>query len=266
VVSASRGNGILVFDCQNVTVEDSEIYGNSLDEGSMWAGLRIDAKGGNWSGFLVRGNRIHDNLGGLDWNSANGILLGHTDGNIPEFTNVRILANDLYLNGNPAQNQAGRGLSASCTGDVTVSGNTVRQNASAGIYLGDKGLQLSIDISRNFFYNNALRQYGGITDGVAKASQNTAIIDDATITAMGAEVGGNGNWTLTGNAFYYLTASSDSYRAFVRINDSATQKNFAADYNLYYSPGPVRWKNGLGDFLAFEQWRTLGFDTHGIVP
>ncbi len=266
VVSSSRANGVLVFDCQAVVVEDSEFYGNSLDTGSMWAGLRVDAKGGQWSDFLIRNNRIHDNIGGADWNSANGIMLGHTGENIPALESVRIVGNELYSNGNPMQNQAGRGLSASCTGDVTVTGNYVRQNASAGIYLGDAGLALSIEISRNFFYNNALRQYGGITDGTAKAFQNTAIVDDANITAMGAELGGNGSWTLTGNTFYYLTQSSDAYRAFIRINDIMQQRNFAADNNLYYSPGPVRWKNGLGEFVSFEQWKKLGFDAHSIAP
>jgi hypothetical protein len=121
-------------------------------------------------------------------------------------------------------------------------------------------------IVQNFFYNNALRQYGGITDGTAKAFQNTAIVDDANITAMGAELGGNGSWTLTGNTFYYLTQSSDAYRAFIRINDIMQQRNFAADNNLYYSPGPVRWKNGLGEFVSFEQWKKLGIDAHSIAP
>jgi Right handed beta helix region len=259
-------NGILAFNGSNTTIEDSEIYANSLDPANSYAGIRIDGNGRQQAGFLISGNHIHDNIGGQGWQGANGIYIGHTGSNIPTLTNVAIVGNDISHNGNPNQNQAGRGISGSFTGDVSVTGNSVWRNASAGIYLGDVGLVLTIDISQNFFYNNALRQFGGFTNGSAQATHNLVLVDDPNITGMGAEIGGTGPWTLVNNVFLFTTQTSDTYRGFVRINNPEQDRLLQSDYNTFYSAGPNRWLQSNDYKLSFAGWQAAGYDSHSVNP
>lgn len=259
-------NGILAFNANNTTIQDSEIYANSLELASMHAGIQIDGSGPPQTGFLISNNRIHDNIGGLDWQGANGIYLGHTGANIPNLINIVISGNEIAHNGNPNQNQAGRGISASFTGDVSVVRNFVWRNASAGIFLGDAGLVLTINISQNFFYDNALRQFGGLTNGSALATDNLLLVDDPNITAMGAEIGGTGPWTLTNNSFVYTTSTNDTFRGFVRINNPEQDRLLQSDYNTFYSAGPNRWLQSNGVKLTFEGWRAAGYDAHSVNP
>ena len=262
----NRFSGILAFNGNNITIEDSEIYANSLDPTEIYAGIQIDGNGGRQTGFLISNNHIHDNIGGQGWQSANGIYLGHTGSNIPNLSNVVIAGNDISHNGNPNQNQAGRGISGSFTGDVSVTGNAVFRNASAGIYLGDAGLVLTINISQNVFYNNALRQFGGFTDGNALATRNVVLVDDPNITAMGVEIGGLGQWTLTSNVFLYTTQTTDAYRGFIRINNPEQDRLLQSDYNTFYSAGPNRWLQSNGYKLSFDGWRAAGYDAHSANP
>jgi hypothetical protein len=259
-------SGILAFNGSNTTIENSEIYANSLDPANSYAGIRIDGNGVPQAGFLISGNHIHDNIGGQGWQSANGIYLGHTGSNIPNLANMAIAGNDISRNGNPNQNQAGRGISGSCTGDVTVTGNTVSLNASAGVYLGDVGLVLTINISQNVFYDNALRQFGGITNGSAMAAQNLLLVDDPHITGMGAEIGGMGPWTLVNNMFAFTTQTSDTYRGFIRINNPEQDSLLQSDYNTFYSAGPNRWLPSNDAELSFAGWREAGHDAHSANP
>ena len=259
-------NGILAFNGSNTTIEDSEIYANSLDLTNSYAGILIDGNVGPQAGFLISNNYIHDNIGGQGWQSANGIYLGHTGSNIPNLTNVAIAGNDISRNGNPNQNQAGRGISGSFTGNVSVTGNTVSSNASAGIYLGDVGLVLTINISQNVFYNNALRQFGGITNGSALATQNLLLVDDPNVTGMGAEIGGMGPWTLVNNMFAFTTQTSDAYRGFIRINNPEQDSLLQSDYNTFYSAGPNRWLQSDGAVLSFAIWQAAGYDAHSANP
>jgi hypothetical protein len=259
-------DGILAFNGNNITIEDSEIYSNGLDPTQSFAGIHIDGNGGTQTGFLISDNRIHDNVGGQGWQGANGITLGHTGSNIPTLTAVAIAGNDISRNGNPNQNQAGRGISGSFTGDAIIAGNHVSRNASAGIYLGDVGLVLIIDISRNVFYNNALRQFGGFTDGSALAADNLLLVDDPEITGMGVELGGAGRWTLARNTFAFTTPTSDVYRGFIRINNPEQDGLLQSDYNIFYSAGPNRWLRSSGSMLSFEQWRAAGYDAHSENP
>ena len=259
-------NGILAFNANNTTIQDSEIYANSLELASMHAGIQIDGSGPLQTGFLISNNRIHDNIGGLDWQGANGIYLGHTGANIPNLTNIVISGNEIARNGNPNQNQAGRGISASFTGDVSVVGNFVWRNASAGIFLGDSGLVLTINISQNVFYDNALRQFGGLTNGSALATHNVAIVDDPNITGMGAEIGGTGPWTLMNNAFLFTTPTNDTYRGFIRINNPEQDSLLQSDYNTFYSAGPNRWMQSNDYKLTFPGWQAAGYDAHSVNP
>lgn len=259
-------NGILAFNGNNTTIEDSEIYANSLDLTNSYAGILIDGNGGPQAGFLISNNYIHDNIGGQGWQSANGIYLGHTGSNIPNLANVVIAGNDISRNGNPNQNQAGRGISGSFTGDVSVTGNTVSRNASAGIYLGDVGLVLTINISQNVFYDNALRQFGGITGGSALATQNLLLVDNPNITGMGAEIGGTGPWTLVNNMFAFTTQTNDAYRGFIRINNPEQDSLLQSDYNTFYSAGPNRWLPSNGAVLSFAAWQAAGYDAHSANP
>jgi hypothetical protein len=259
-------NGILAFNGNSTTIEDSGIYANGLDLTNSYAGILIDGNGGPQTGFLISNNYIHDNIGGLGWLGANGIYLGHTGSNIPKLTNVVIAGNDISRNGNPSQNQAGRGISGSFTGDVSVTGNTVSSNASAGIYLGDVGLVLTINISQNVFYDNALRQFGGITDGSALATQNLLLVDNPNITGMGAEIGGTGPWTLANNMFAFTTQTGDAYRGFIRINNPEQDSLLQSDYNTFYSAGPNRWLQSDGTVLSFAGWQAAGYDAHSANP
>jgi hypothetical protein len=259
-------NGILAFNGSNTTIEDSEIYANSLDPTNSYAGILIDGNAGPQAGFLISNNYIHDNIGGQGWQSANGIYLGHTGSSIPNLTNVAIAGNDISRNGNPNQNQAGRGISGSFSGNVSVTANTVSSNASAGIYLGDVGLVLTINISQNVFYNNALRQFGGITNGSALASENLVLVDNPNITGMGAEIGGMGPWTLVNNMFAFTTQTSDAYRGFIRINNPEQDSLLQSDYNTFYSAGPNRWLQSDGAVLSFAIWQAAGYDAHSANP
>jgi hypothetical protein len=266
IVAANRQFGLLVYNCSAVIIENSEITGNSLDTTASWDGVRLDGSGGELSGFVVRGCYIHNNIGGDGWNSSNGIFLGHTGGTMPVLRGVQITGNELAFNGNTNSNQTGRGLTGTFTGDVLVSNNYIHDSSSAGIYLGDEGVNVTITLVQNIFYNNALRQFGGFTTAQARAFHNAVFVDNATLTAMGAEVGGTGVWQITNNSFFYQTASADTFRGFIRINDAAQDKNLTSDCNLFYSPSPDRWKRSDGITLTFPQWMSYGFDLNGKNP
>ena len=137
-VSSNQQNGMLVYNCNSVTIETSEISGNSLNTTfSYEVAFRLDGSGGAISGFVVRGCYIHNNIGGEGWNSANGIFIGHTGGALPVLQGVQITGNDLAFNGNPDQNQAGRNLTGTFLGRrLGHQQYTIHDSASAGIYPG----------------------------------------------------------------------------------------------------------------------------------
>jgi hypothetical protein len=266
VVHDNQFNGILSYSGNSLVITNSEFYANSLDTTTSYDGIAIDGSGPAQSNFVISNSRIHDNVGGEGWNGANGIYLGHTGTNIPTLQNITITGNEIYHNGNPDQNQAGRGLSGSFNGDVTVTKNNIHHNASAGLYLGDTGLVITINITENIFVDNALRQFGGLTDGSALATQNFIFVDDPSITAMGVEIGGNGPWVLLNNVFTYTTPTNDIYRGFIRVNNPAQDGLLQSDYNVFYSAGPNRWKMSDGTPLSFSLWRASGFDAHSANP
>ena len=265
-VHNNQFNGILSFNGSNTVIDGSSFYNNSLNLTTSYAGIAIDGNLPPQSNITISNNAIHNNAGGEGWQGANGIYLGHTGANIPTLQNVLITGNDIYLNGNPDQNQAGRGISASVNGDVTVVKNRVYQNASAGIYLGDTNLTLNIVISQNIFRNNSLRQFGGITNGSALAEQNMIYVDDPAITGMGVEIGGGGPWTIQYNVFTFATNTDDTWRGFIRVNDSVQDGLLHSDFNTFYSAGPNRWKRSDGTVLSFSQWQSFGFDAHSANP
>jgi len=265
-VSANQLFGMMIYNCNSVVIENSEVNNNGLDTRASYDGIRIDGSGGELSGFIVRGCNIHNNIGGDGWNSSNGIFLGHTGGTAPILRGVQILANDLGYNGNTSSNQTGRGLTGTFTGDVTVVNNYVHDSASAGIYLGDEGVNVEITLAQNIFYNNALRQFGGYTTSHARAYHNAIFVDNAALTAMGAEIGGTGVWQIVNNVFYYQTPSTDSFRGFIQINDVAQDKNLNSDCNLFYSASPDRWRMSDGITLSFPQWMGHGFDLNSKNP
>ena len=265
-VHDNQFNGILAYQGSNIVIDGSAFYNNSLNLLASYAGIAIDGAGIAQTNFTISNNSIHDNVGGEGWLGANGIYFGHTGANIPTLSNVLVTGNDIYHNGNPDQNQAGRGISGSFNGDVTVVKNRVYQNASAGIYLGDVGLTLTIVISQNVFRNNALRQFGGITNGSGLAQQNLLYVDDPAITGMGAEIGGSGPWTIQNNVFCFATPTNDQFRGFIRINDPVQDGLLQANNNEFYSAGPNRWKRSDGATLSFQQWQSYGFDANSVNP
>jgi hypothetical protein len=266
VIHDNQYNGINWYDGGNLTIDNCEIYGNSLDLGASYAGIRVDGSGTPQSGFTIINSRIHHNLGGSDWNSGNGIYIGHTGANIPSLRGLLIAGNEIHHNGNPNQNQSGRGISGSFNGDVTITRNYVHRNASAGIYLGDEGLTLKISLAQNVFVDNALRQFGGFTDGSAVAKENMLYVDDPEITGMGVEIGGKGSWVIQNNLFSFTTPTTDTYRSFIRINDTFQDSQLISDYNVFYSAGPNRWKRSDGIQLPFNTWRAAGYDLHSVNP
>ena len=185
---------------------------------------------------------------------------------MPILRGVQITGNELAYSGNTSSNQTGRGLTGTFTGDVLVSNNYIHESSSAGIYLGDQASNVDITLAQNVFYNNALRQFGGATTSRARAFHNAVFVDNASMTAMGAEIGGTGSWQITNNSFFYQTPSTDTFRGFIRINDAAQDKNLTSDCNLFYSPSPDRWKRSDGLILSFPQWMSFGFDLNGKNP
>ena len=266
LIHYNRFNGILAFNGNNIDILNSEIYNNNLDTTASYDGIRIDGDGPSQANFLIAGNKIHDNVGGSGWLSGNGIHLGHTDGTTANLKGVVIEDNEIYRNGNPYQNQAGRGITGTFNGDVTIIRNEVYRNASAGIYIGDEGLAVNITLSNNFFMDNALRQFGGYTTLTAYADHNLIFVDEPSLTAMGVEVGGSGTWNLQSNVFVYTTPSSDHYRGFIRINDATQDSNLLSNYNVFYSAGPQRWIRSDGVYLNFSQWQSAGYDGNSTNP
>ncbi len=173
---------------------------------------------------------------------------------------MRIEKNDIYANGNPEQNQAGRGVTGTFSGDVAVVANYIHENASAGLYLGDIGTKIDIVLSNNSFYNNALRQFGGFTNGQALVENNKITVDNPAIAGIGCEIGGKGTWQLSKNTFDYPVASQNRYRAFIGLNDDSTRSHLKSDWNLYTSRGPQRWRFADGVTLSFVDWQGAGFD------
>jgi len=265
-VHDNQFNGILAFNGNNIVIDHSDFYHNSLSLGASYAGIAIDGDLPPQSNVVISNNSIHDNVGGEGWNGANGIYLGHTGSKIPTISSVLITGNEIFHNGNPSQDQAGRGISGSFNGSVTVVKNHIYRNASAGVYLGDVNLTLSIVIANNIFWNNALRQLGGITNGSGLAEGNLLSVDDPAITGMGAEVGGNGPWTIRHNVFTFSTATDDQYRGFIRINDAVQDGLLVSNFNTFYSAGPNRFKRSDGVFLSFAQWQSFGLDASSANP
>jgi hypothetical protein len=263
-VHDNQFNGILAFNGNNVTIDGSAFYHNSLNLAASYAGIAIDGDMPPQSNIVISNNAIHDNIGGEGWLGANGIYFGHTGTEIPTIQNVLVTGNDIFRNGNPDQDQAGRGISGSFNGDVTVEKNRIYENASAGIYLGDVNLTLTIAISHNVFRDNALRQFGGITNGSGLAEQNLLYVDNPALTAMGAEVGGNGPWTIRYNVFTFVTNTNDQYRGFIRINDPVQDGLLQSNFNVFYSAGPNRWKRSNGTILSFSQWQSFGLDANSV--
>ena len=265
-VSGSQQHGIIIFDSERITIEDSGIYGNALDGSESYDGIRIDGSGRRpLESFTIRNSRIYKNVGGAGWNSGDGIFLGHTGSNTPELRRVSIVGNDVDENGNPNQNQAGRGITGTFDGDVTLIGNRIRRNASAGVYLGDLGSNLDISIVNNFFSNNALRQFGGFTEKTALGEGNTVLVDDPSITAMGVEIGGGGIWKLSGNIFCYTTNTKDVFRGFIRIFTPEQDSRLLSDHNIFFSEGPRRWRRSDGAVLTFLQWQAAGYDVNSRI-
>jgi len=200
-----------------------------------------------------------------DGRVRNGIYLGHTGANIPTLQNVLITGNDIYLNGNPDQNQAGRGISASVNGDVTVVKNRVYQNASAGIYLGDTNLTLTSSFRRISSATTPApvrrhhqRQRTGRTEHDLRGRPGNH--------RNGVEIGGGGPWTIQYNVFTFATNTDDTWRGFIRVNDSVQDGLLHSDFNTFYSAGPNRWKRSDGTVLSFSQWQSFGFDAHSANP
>lgn len=265
-IVSNRRHGVSIYNSDTVSVEDSRIQSNGSDSAGRFAGISIDGNGGEWSEFLIRGNMIANHNTGEGWLSCNGISLGHTGNNLPTLRQVRIIQNTIDRNGNPNQNQAGRGITGSFHGDVEISRNTISNSASAGVYIGDYGLAIEISIRQNLFINNKLRQFGGTTSVRAFAENNTVLVNDPEATAMGVEVGGTGPWNLLNNTFAYLTGTEDQFRGFVRINDNDQQRIFKADYNVYYSAGPRRWITADDRTMDFRTWQATGFDRNSAAP
>jgi hypothetical protein len=265
-VHDNQFNGIFAFNGNNITIDGSDFYNNSLSLAASYAGIAIDGDLPPQSNVIISNNTIHDNIGGEGWLGANGIYFGHTGTHIPTLQNVLVTGNDIFRNGNPDQNQAGRGISGSFNGSVTVVKNRIYENASAGVYVGDVNLTLTIVIAQNVFWDNALRQLGGITNGSGLAEQNLLYVDDPTITAMGAEVGGNGPWTIQRNVFTFVTNTTDQWRGFIRINDPVQDGLLQSNFNVFYSAGPNRWKRSDGTILSFSQWQSFGFDANSTNP
>ena len=265
-VVSNRWHGISVYNSDTVTIEDSRIMSNGADPSGRFAGISVDGNGGEWSGFVIRGNTIANQNTGEGWLSCNGLSFGHTGNNIPVIRDIHVVANVIDRNGNPNQNQAGRGITGSFHGDIEISRNTISNSASAGVYLGDYGLAIAITIRQNLFLNNQLRQFGGTTSMRSVAENNTVLVNDPNATAMGVEVGGTGQWNLVNNTFAYLTGTDDEFRGFVRINDADQQRLLVSDYNVFYSAGPRRWKTSDDRTLDFKGWQAAGFDRNSAAP
>jgi hypothetical protein len=91
-------------------------------------------------------------------------------------------------------------------------------------------------------------------------------VDDPTITGMGAEVGGNGPWTIQNNVFSFTTNTTDTYRGFIRINDAVQDGLLQSNNNVFYSAGPNRFKRSDGVILTFAQWQANGLDANSVNP
>jgi parallel beta-helix repeat protein len=266
-VTGNQHFGMLIFNSNQITIDGNQVYSNALDTTTSWDGIRIDGDTGTYHDFLITNNSIHDQIGGaVGWTPANGLFLGHTTANFTTLKEVRVLGNNVYSNGNPAQNQAGRGITGTLNGDVTVEGNYIHENASAGLYLGDEGMQLTLLLDNNTFYDNALRQFGGYTTLTARATRNVCLVDNPNITAMGVEIGGTGSWDIEENTFFYLTTTTDTYRGYMRLNDAATQPGLTSNHNLFYSPTLLAWVLPSGARVNFSQWQSLGFDLNSQNP
>lgn len=263
-------NGIATWNASKILMRSSSMYNNSIDTGSSYAGIQINGNA-TLSSITIENCSVHSNIGGSNvstWNSGNGITIGNTSANQPTISSLLITGNEIYSNGNTAQNQMGRGITASFTGDITITKNHIYSNASSGVYIGQGGQNISITMSYNEFRNNALRQFGGYTQSSANCYENTIIVDDGSITGMGAEVGGSGAWTLTHNTFLYKAATSDIYRGYITLNDSAQDAVFQGVNNVYYSVSgsPERWRKSNYVTLTFSQWQTAGYDSTSTNP
>ena len=93
-------------------------------------------------------------------------------------------------------------------------------------------------------------------------------MDNPNISGVGVEVGGSGPWVLTNNTFLFKAPTTDSFRAYINLNDAAQDALFQGINNVFYSvPGsPERWSQSSGTILNFAQWKAAGYDTTSVNP
>ncbi|MGH9593775.1 MAG: right-handed parallel beta-helix repeat-containing protein, partial [Bryobacteraceae bacterium] len=205
---------------------------------------------------------VHDNVGGRDWaNRADGINLGHTGGSGVTFRNARIRENEISRNGNPAQNQTGRGVTASAGGSLFLERNYIHDNAAAGVYLGETGRHLDIAFIANQFWNNHLRGFGWQSAGDVTARENIVVANDAGLrtATIGVEFSGAGRAELRGNHFRLLFPEA-RFGAFVYRHDHSTPARFSGNIycNLSIGDSGRRFLDGdfrnPADYRDFKEW------------
>jgi len=253
-------HGCQIADSSHLQVERCEFCDNCLDHTAQYAGLRVTTWHAPISDIRITRCQIHDNAGGPDiWqNCGNGIYLGADVRPRPVLRNVVVERNAIYRNGNFAQNQAGRGITGTCDGDVQILRNDIHDNASAGAYLGGDAVTVDVTFAYNLFRNNHLRGFGWITDGTVHAYNNTVYSGDAKLTGLGIEFAGHGTFVIKNNLLCLLPDAR--YGSFFAVHAGAAKAVIA--HNLYWNlKGGAGAKvylwgdfHEMGNYLDFSAW------------
>ena len=200
VVHDSQDDGIAVDACSEVVLRNNETFNNNLSASGGFSGMAIDNSRGEEShNILIEFNRTHHNIGSPQ-NNGNGIKIGHTGDKIATIHALVIRGNEVFVNGNTAQNQFGRGITASVNGDMLLEFNCIHDNASAGAYIGGIGYHFNLIYSKNVFVNNHLRGFGWIGDGQVQAIENIVLCNQKGLTCVGTEFGGSAENSETSEA------------------------------------------------------------------
>jgi parallel beta-helix repeat protein len=264
IIHDSSRNGVVIFDSSEVRVRGNTVYNNNRSGVEEFSGVLIGGSPGRrFDGFLVEGNRIYGNTG-TPRHNGNGVKLGSTEWPPIELRKVKIIGNEIYLNGNFLQNQFGRGITSAVAGEILIAGNYIHDNASAGAYVGDVGLTFTVRYEGNKFVNNHLRAFGWVDDGVAVASANTIICDEAGVPCVGLEYGGRGSFHISDNVF--LLRPHPIYGAVVEVHTDSSPG--AISRNVYWDSvaGVKSMKYLIGDFRdplayhTFDEWVRLTGD------
>jgi len=240
-----------------ITIKGNEVFNNQTGYSENIAAS------GNFSGFLIEDNIVHDNTNiGID------IGGNYKTSPSPEYDQGRygIIRNNLVYNCNSPYSTAA-GIYIDGGRDIIVENNICHHNGYGGeIGCEENGSTSSITFRNNIFYKNFYTgmHIGGYDPGTTGIVLNSNVYNN---TFYQNDVGNNSNGELSFtkidnckimNNIFYLSSQN------VYLNTSRTQANLVLDYNLVFadSGSDAVLVYGNNDYTGLQNYYNAS--NHGV--